>query len=587
MLFQRIDRDLARRALRTLSGLSLLLVASCSGGAETPAVVESTSTSGPASGTTSPAEATPAGATMVRAAAPAELVKIAEVSRPAGLPDDDPLLGPVLVIDGEIISHDRIRRQVVLGPSGSIAVEVAKLRVFIDQEIERQKADGATSDKFAVTSDEVSATIESAKEAIQSEYEETLDFEELGIEDYGALSQARLEVLFLKVFMPANTADYPLTSLDAMNSTDDGKAILEHVQQTYDQRMTQIEEGKTDALQERMINSIVMEKLVEYLKTTAVIEDGDDVPDDVIMRVNGQDIAVADIWREIESKVSGVEVRLAKLWLLNMALLEKALGAEGNWLSDEEAAAAYAEYSGPFQDSLFSVERLALAIKKFPNVSAFKEYRRAYDSFRKSVADEMTKENLRSFGEERTKKLIGLSRVDVDVILLSAFDFNKRGWKPGGWEDAGARANEVLRMLVEDGRPWDEVMDDFSDFYDPPKPKNLQGLPDKSFNKGRFRGRARNQLMSLLEESEYWQFLHGTSITDFIFFEQEVGATTAPLRGPYGWYIPRLLNRSPDPIQLIKDQDSYMTMVEQDYVMTNMGRFTQELVAKSEIYGLE
>lgn len=30
-----------------------------------------------------------------------------------------------------------------------------------------------------------------------------------------------------------------------------------------------------------------------------------------------------------------------------------------------------------------------------------------------------------------------------------------------------------------------------------------------------------------------------------------------------------------------------MTMVEQDYVMTNLGRFTQELVAKSDIYGLE
>ena len=177
--------------------------------------------------------------------------------------------------------------------------------------------------------------------------------------------------------------------------------------------------------------------------------------------------------------------------------------------------------------------------------------------------------------------------VDADVILLSAFDFKRRQWKPDGWKEAGDRAQEVLRLLVEEGRPWDEVMDDFSDFYDPPKPKSMQGLPDKSLNKGRFRALPRNQLMGVLEESEYWQFLHGTTITDFVFFDQEESSTAAPMRGPYGWYIPRLLHRIQSPDQLVRDQESYMVMVEQDYIMTNLGKLTQELRTGSEIYGLE
>lgn len=578
MLFQSFDRDSLRRGLLGLAGLSSLFLTSCGGGgAESPDVVA----------TTPAGAAADSAGNLIQPGPSSELVDIVEVERPEGLPADDPILGPVLVIDGEVISHDQIRRQVVLGPAGAVPIEMAKLRVFLEQEIDRQKAAGVSAERFAVTTDEVSATIEGAKEAIQAEYEETLDFEELGMEELDAMSQARLEVLFRKVFMPENPADYPLTSLDALNSSEDGKSILDHLQQTYDRNQAEDQAGNRDPLQERMINSIVMEKLVEFLNGTATIESGEAVPANVIMRVNGEDITVDEVWKEIEGRITPVEVRLAKLWLINMTLIQNALEAEGDWLTAEEAAASYLEYSAPYQDSLFSIERLALAIKKFPNIGAYQEYRRAYDSYARMIADELNPENLRSFGEERTKKLIGQSHVDVDVILLSAFDFKKRSWQPGGWEEAGQRANEVLRLLVEEGRPWDEVMDDFSDFYDPPTPKSQAGLPDKSLNKGRFRGRARNQLMSLLEESEYWQFLHGTSITDFIFFEQGVGETSAPLRGPYGWYIPRLLNRSKDIQQLIQDQDAYMTMVEQDYVMTNLGRFTQELVAKSDIYGLE
>ena len=204
------------------------------------------------------------------------------------------------------------------------------------------------------------------------------------------------------------------------------------------------------------------------------------------------------------------------------------------------------------------------------------------------MADELADEqNLRSFGSQRTKKLIGRTMVDVDVILLSAFDFKLNRWKPNGWKEAGQRAQEVLRLLVEEGRPWDEVLDEHSDFYDPPTPKSMEGLPDNSFNKGRFRAKPRNQLMNVLDESEYWQFLHGTTITDFVFFEQEEGTIQPPMRGPAGWYIPRLLNRIQSPDQLVKNQESYMVMVEQDYVMTHLSELTSELRAQAAIYGLE
>jgi hypothetical protein len=97
----------------------------------------------------------------------------------------------------------------------------------------------------------------------------------------------------------------------------------------------------------------------------------------------------------------------------------------------------------------------------------------------------------------------------------------------------------------------------------------------------------RNQLMQNLEESEYWQFLNGKTVTDFIFFEQEPGSVANPMRGPHGWYIPRLRTRSAAPENVNLTEENLIIMAEQDYTLQRLSEYVQEIIASNEVYGLQ
>ena len=250
--------------------------------------------------------------------------------------------------------------------------------------------------------------------------------------------------------------------------------------------------------------------------TAEIVTDRTKLAEGVLMQVNGENILVKDIWSQIKDDITSAEVREAKQWLANMILLERALTEAGVWISDEEAERVYREHVDPYKDSIFSIERLAVSVSRFPSAMAYKDYYRAYESFRRKIADRMTEEALKKFEKERTRHLVGQVSVDADVILLSAYDFEKNEWKESGWQEAKAKVQEVLKALVEEGRPWEQVLNEYSEFHDPPVPvsqRNQAQKPEWVTDQGRFRNKQRNLLLKNLDESEYWLFLNGESIT--------------------------------------------------------------------------
>ena len=307
-----------------------------------------------------------------------------------------------------------------------------------------------------------------------------------------------------------------------------------------------------------------------------------------IVGVNGDDITVDDVWRDIRPFVTTMEVRAAKQWITNYTLARAELQKAGTWLSDEEAAAEYEQMSAPYKDSIFSIENLAVAVKRFPSVERYKEYQRLYDSFARYSATEMTQAALDKHAEFRTNKVVGQVSADVDVILCSAYDFKANRWKENGWAEAEARMKDVVDLLMEEQQPWDVLVERYSDFYQQPTPLSQQGQDDPNRStKGRFRNVQRNNLLGELGESEYWCFLNGNSITDFVFFQQEVLSLGQPLRGPLGWYLPRLLRRTKPPQRLSMDPDVREKLVRDDYLIWHLNEFCQGLIAKNEVFGLE
>ena len=155
---------------------------------------------------------------------------------------------------------------------------------------------------------------------------------------------------------------------------------------------------------------------------------------------------------------------------------------------------------------------------------------------------------------------MGLGKVECEVLLVSAFDFPGNSWLEKGWESSRKQADwikveiernnqnfaEYRRLRMEaaatgkeldpnDAPPamdphdfWSLLIDEYCGYWDPPQPE--KGRPGSSVGykqKGRFGERFRNDLQGMIGESPFLQFVHGFSITDFVFLEQQVAALPA------------------------------------------------------------
>lgn len=509
------------------------------------------------------------------------------VERPPveGLPADDPILGQPLVINGTVLPFDEVRTQICLGSLGSGALSDARIDIFIAEEQKRLRDAGAPEEDTVLAASEVEDYLKTLEENIKAEFPEggyTMEdyYKTLATDD--PHKKFERQMLFAKLYMPDDPDRFPPLSKEAILKNAGGQEIMDYYQQLHGQRA-----GMPDAPRdpdEYQFNAVVMQQIVAHLIESATIEQSP--APGVLMRMNGTDIRIDDIWDRIKSRVTRSEVLRAKQWLVNMNVLEKAFVEAGVWLNDEEAQAAYFAHIDPYRDSIFSLERVALMVKQFPTIEYYKAYRRMYDCFTRLKVP--SKAELDEFAEYRSNKVIGQVSVDVDVLLCSALDFKTNTWKENGWVEAGNRMKDVLNLLIEEQRPWEEMVEKYSDFYEPPVPVSQRGATEPDpFRRGRFRNIQRNVLISKLGESDFSSFLTGRCITDFIFFDQEVGTLGDPMSGPWGWYMPRLLRRTKAPKRISMEPETLDALVLDDYYTTKLNAFTQEQIRANEVYGLE
>jgi hypothetical protein len=584
------------------ASLATLLVSSCGGSSEPAATAPATTSSTPRAESVGAME--PAGSP--NPAASTATAPAAEAPVPVALPSDEELFGAPLVIAGKTVPIADIRRALCLGQTGMVEVELAKLQIYIDEEIERRKAAGAKPEDLRVSEEE----FQSMKKEVREEIEREFPGGEVNVEDVladmetGGRNHMILQRLFQKLFLPENPDELPPISTEAIIAKGGGPDVLTHLKEAYEEQKNQENPPARKDPAMKLFADILMQQVIEHLNDTAsIVDNAASLPPDVLMRVNGQDITVEEVWKKVKPTINEYDVRCAKQWITNMSLLRTALQeaqvtitdpATGEqrttsaWLTDEEADASYRAHSDPYKGQMFSMEKIALAIKKFPSVTAYKQFQHVYDSFKRMMAPQMTREVLQKQADFRTSKVLGQVAVDVDVILIAAFDFKTQSWKPDGWEWAKQRATEVARLL-EEGRPWNDLMEEHSEFYDPPIPASQRGQDAQVavFNKGRFRNVQRNNFLPLLGESQYLIFLNGTSITDFIMFQQELNSVEPPMRGPYGYYIPMLLRRSDPLIRKPLAEDAFWQLVEEDYLNWQLNLFTQELLQKNEVFGID
>ncbi|HKX45150.1 MAG TPA: hypothetical protein VJP77_00400, partial [Planctomycetota bacterium] len=483
-----------------------------------------------------------------------------------------------------------VRRALVYS-EGSGELDARKLDVFIRTEIEQQVAAGADPARFAVPDAELDQIVQDTLQKVREQYP---DLEAATVLEYNQIRPDSLRAralqtqLFDLVYLPDDPDAWPASTTEAIRgSMPDGKGdeFIEGLRKAYvERKRLEAEQGQPlDDAGQSMFKLMMRQMVRQALEASAVVRTASDgLPDGVAMTVDGVEIPTDEVYATLSGSISDTQRANAERWVAKLALLEQALGAAGLWLDDEGFAEAYEAEEGPLRGTPFTLEVVVRTFKRFPSMETYKGYFRGREAFHRAIAPSLTDAEL-ELHLDRANRLMGLGRVDAEVILCTAFDFETNRWIDGGWERAAARATEVVtKLAASGGESWDALLDEYSEFWDPPSPTTPnpnQPQPQRK-NKGRLGAKNRNELVSTLGESDYTLFLDGSSVADAIFFDLEVGAVGGPWRGPHGYYIARVVERTPPARAKTLADPSFREMVVEDLLNVEFAAFARELLRR-------
>src|SRR6185503_8242469 len=86
------------------------------------------------------------------------------------LPRDDSIMGRPLVIDGEVVPFEEVRKQVCLGSIGVPEIQLAKIEVFIAEERQRLTEMGAPPERLDLGKEEVDEYLQTVEKSLKQEF---------------------------------------------------------------------------------------------------------------------------------------------------------------------------------------------------------------------------------------------------------------------------------------------------------------------------------------------------------------------------------------------------------------------------------
>jgi len=500
---------------------------------------------------------------------------------------DDTL--PALVVNGEEISDAAIRRELVYR-LGRRQIETRKLAIFLDREIERQ---GLTKEDLDVEAD-VDTVIASGRTRMKEEYGDRLTEEQIlannKIDVSSWRDQTRLALLFNRVFLPENPANWPPVTVEALASAiadEEREKFMEQMIAGYEQRKADGNTGSETSQQQLMFNMMLRGPIMQSLQENSDIKTAQDgIPAELVMTIDGAELRTDDLFAEIEKNLAPIEWQRTRLWLAKSTAMRQALEKLGVYLDKDAFQVIWDDLEGKHKDTIFPIQQVVMTFKKFPSMSAYKSFYRGLQSYRELIKDEINDENLTKH-LDRINRLMGLEQVDAEVILLSAFDYTLSSWKEDGWKNAKERAIKVSRELAG-GADWDELLMNNSDYWDPPIPASKQGEAPTGArrNRGKFGPKNRNSLLQMVDENEFEIFLSGGSVGDTIFFDIEEDSYGGPYKGVHGYYIAKVKGRIPANKSYSLDDPGQRESIEMDYLQVRFTQFAAKAMAEAEIQGL-
>lgn len=428
----------------------------------------------------------------------------------------------------------------------------------------------------------------------------------------------RQTLLFDRVFFPDDPANWPETTVEAVRA-DSGDAMIEDAHQSYKMRREYAEKtgeplSKEDPIYTQMMRQIVRDACFATVSYKTAF---DGLPQDLILTGDKDGdgapelvVKTADMWVKVAPTLAETEIREAKEWFATTIATRDALRAagEGVLLTRDEEQQAIRDLKKTMEGTYFTIDILATQEYLFPSAESFQEYWCLLESFKRFKKPELARQENGDIAKalrdhlDRANKVMGLGQVDVDVMLVSAFDIPNFKWKDDGWNWAEKRAKEIKQQIEDQQRRhaadpakekdpavyWDELIAEVSEYWDPPSPEGQgkRGSDVSMKNKGRFGLRYRNDLVGFVGETRYREWVTGFSLTDFVFFDQAEGTVAGPFKGPQGWYLTRVKRRTPPSRPLNLAEPKHIELLTDDWTRVAFNAFGVQSTKAARIEGL-
>jgi hypothetical protein len=386
-----------------------------------------------------------------------------------------------------------------------------------------------------------------------------------GYTEEGYRTEIRRNLLLERLYFPPNTDQWPTEILkEVFGGEAEDSLWTTMIAKMPEELAKQKAAGEPGTIHPTTMQIFLRPHIFGHLMDNAEIKyPYDGLAEGICLSVNGTEVKTADLLKEFAAVVSDVELARAKRWNEVVSKTRAALEADGLLISRAETLALVEDERKEYAESVVSYEQIALEFMGFPSMEFYHHFKQMRHSFRKSLPDPFTEEELDAHLQQRLR-FIGAGQVTAEVILISARDLDTGVWpRMGSWEAARKRSETVVRELLA-GKPWDDVLNQYSEY--PAKTRgSQQGMPQPQ--RGRFGSQMRNPLRQFLGENDFTDFLIGTSVADHLFFEATPDAVYGPVEGIYGFYLYKLLTRS-EPTQQVdwRNNERHGYFVRDDYL---------------------
>jgi len=601
-------------------------------------------------------------------ASPATLLQAATPA--AWLQDDASEFGAPLVVGGVRIPDLEIKRALVYGP-GRNALEARKLQALMDHEIALRRVSERELIEVEMPAPDTAAMAEDAAEAARAAYEEqvaaelerrmqryfadpaairarldkekaefherypTLDHEVELQRAYASGDWYREQVAqtmnFDALFFPEHPDTWPALSREAIIGGAPEVDLIADYATQYERRKAEAEAAGTPIEPEQeMMMALLRDFVMNALWGLAQIQTATHgIPPELAMVIDGGDwrveIATQDVFDEMRNYFSAQDVAEAKHFLALMEATRQRMAKEGLLMADSDFQTMVAEISAQMQNSMFSMQFLALQGHGFPSEEAYNAHLRLVESLRRAWVDKLQLDEAGQMQPEMAahmpiaNAIMGLAKAEIEVLFVSAFDFPNYRWKENGWAWAKDRADALraevdtylARFAAEEAKRigaiesganyvapddlmpfelwWRNLLDLNSEYWDPPLPATGKAPPAIGLkNRGRFQDEAmtRNDMKRAIGESEFTHFLDNDSVVDKVFFDLQPGEIGGPFKGPKGYYIVYVESRTAPTNPLRVSNERHLQMIQEDFIRKAFQRFAHESLALTEVSGL-